>query len=199
MTAASATAAPAATLNTWDVYWGLRVAECPCDVHFVEWLEDNAIKGKTIYHMGSGGHHYVGIRCAEPELDNRVLSITASTPEYEAFIKLAKEQPALLHHYTCYFGDIYTSHRDLLPDFDVVTLFHACEFRNEKNDAYGALTDLEVMQLYVDKLKPGGHILFYTGSFAYEPTRPLLTQLEKTRSVENLGLFKTLQVYRKKS
>ncbi len=138
----------AAVMNTWDVYWGLRVSECPCDVHFVEWLEENGVSGKTIYHMGSGGHHYVGVRCAEPELDNRVLSITASTPEYEAFIKLAKEQPALLHHYTCYFGDIYTSHADLLPTFDVVTLFHACEFRNEKNDAYGALTDLQVMELF---------------------------------------------------
>ncbi len=67
-------------LNTWDVYWGLRVSECPCDVHFVEWLEENGVTGRTIYHMGSGGHHYVGVRCAEPELDNRVLSITASTP-----------------------------------------------------------------------------------------------------------------------
>ncbi len=125
-------------------------------MHFVEWLEENGVTGRTIYHMGSGGHHYVGVRCAEPELDNRVMSITASTPEYEAFIKLAKEQPALLHHYTCYFGDIYTSHADLLPPFDVVTLFHACEFRNEKNDAYGALTDLEVMELFVDKLSPAG-------------------------------------------
>lgn len=188
----------AAVLNTWDVYWGLRVAECPCDVHFVEWLEDNAIQGKTIYHMGSGGHHYVGIRCAEPELNNAVLSITASTPEYEAFVKLAKEQPALLHHYSCYFGDIYTSNPKLLPEFDVVTLFHACEFRNEKNDAYGALTDLEVMELFVDKLNSGGHILFYTGSFAFEPARPLIAKLEQSRAVEKIGLFKTLLVYRKK-
>lgn len=188
----------AAVMNTWDVYWGLRVAECPCDVHFVEWLEDNEVRGKTIYHMGSGGHHYVGIRCAEPALDNAVLSITASTPEYEAFIKLAKEQPALLHHYSCYFGDIYTSNPTLLPEFDVVTLFHACEFRNEKNDAYGALTDLQVMEMFVDRLRPGGHILFYTGSFAFEPARPLIEKLETTRPVEKVGLFKTLLVYRKK-
>lgn len=191
--------ATAAALNTWDVYWGLRVAECPCDVHFVEWLEENAVRDSTIFHFGSGGHHYVGIRCAEPELNNSVLAITASTPEYEAFIKLVKEQPALTHHYSCYFGDIYTSNRKLLPTFDVVTLFHSCEFRNEKNDAYGALTDLEVMELFVDQLKPGGHLLFYTGSFAFEPTRPLIEKLETTRAVEKIGLFKTLLVYRKRA
>lgn len=182
-------------LNDWDGFWGLRVAECPCDVHFVEWLEENAVTGKSIFHFGSGGHHYVGIRCAEPELDNAVLSINASVPDYDAFMKLAKEQPALLHHYTCYFGDIYTTNPKLLPDFDVVTLFHSCEFRSEKNDAYGAKTDLEVMQLFVDKLHVGGHVLFYTGSFAFEAAKPVIAALETTRAIERVGLFKTLLIY----
>lgn len=185
-------------LNDWDGFWGLRVAECPCDVHFVEWLEENAITGKTIFHFGSGGHHYVGIRCAEPELNNAVLSINASTPDYDAFMKLAKEQPRLLHHYTCYFGDIYTSNAKLLPSFDVVTLFHSCEFRSEKNDAYGAKTDLEVMELFVDKLPVGGHVLFYTGSFAFAAAEKVIAELEKSRRIEKLGLFKTLLVYHKK-
>jgi hypothetical protein len=184
-------------LNDWDGFWGLRVAECPCDVHFVEWLEENAITGKTIFHFGSGGHHYVGIRCAEPELDNAVLSINASTPDYDAFMKLAKDQPALLHHYTCYFGDIYTTNPRLLPVFDVVTLFHSCEFRSEKNDAYGAKTDLEVMQLFVDKLVVGGHVLFYTGSFAYAQAESVIAELEASRPVVEVGHFKTLRVYRK--
>jgi hypothetical protein len=117
---------------------------------------------------------------------------------YDAFMKLAKDQPALLHHYTCYFGDIYTTNPRLLPTFDVVTLFHSCEFRSEKNDAYGAKTDLEVMQLFVDKLTPGGHVLFYTGSFAFDAARPVIAELERTREVERVGLFKTLLVYRKK-
>ncbi|MGL4975800.1 MAG: hypothetical protein ACRC56_10930 [Bosea sp. (in: a-proteobacteria)] len=184
-------------LNTWDVFWGLRIEQCPCDVHFVEWLEENAITNKTIYHFGSGGHHYVGIRCAEPELNNPVLSITASTPEYESWIKLAKDQPELTKMYSCYFGDIYTSNARLLPRFDVVTLFHSCEFRNEKNDAYGALTDLEVMQLFTDQTEVGGYILFYTGSFAFASAEPIIAEWAKTRGVEKVGLFKTLLVYRK--
>ncbi len=184
-------------LNTWEVFWGLRIEQCPCDVHFVEWLEENRVTGKVIYHFGSGGHHYVGIRCAEPEFNNPVLSITASPQEYEAWIKLAKDEPELTKLYSCYFGDIYTSNARLLPRFDVVTLFHSCEFRSEKNDAYGALTDLEVMQLFTDQTEVGGHILFYTGSFAFEAAKPIIAQWEKTRGVTRIGEFKTLLVYQK--
>jgi hypothetical protein len=191
------TTADKTTMNIWDVFWGLRIAECPCDVHFVEWLEEQKLTGKTIYHFGSGGHHYVGIRCAEPELGNAVLSITASPPEYEAFIKLVTDHPALTKTYSCYFGDIYTSNGSLLPRFDIVTLFHSCEFRSDKNDAYGALTDREVMDLFADQTSDGGYILFYTGSFAFEAARPIIAEWEKRPDVEKVGLFKTLLVYRK--
>jgi hypothetical protein len=184
-------------LNTWEAFWGLRVEQCPCDVHFVEWLEANRITGKTIYHFGSGGHHYVGIRCAEPEFDNAVLSITASPQEYEAWIKLAKDEPTLTKTYSCYFGDIYTSNPKLLPKFDVVTLFHVCEFRSEKNDVYGALTDLEMVELFTDQTVRGGYILFYTGSFAFEPAKAVIAAWEASRRVERIGEFKTLLVYRK--
>ena len=56
-------------MNIWDVNWFLDEKQCPCDVHFVEWLEEQGQTGKRIYHFGTGGHHYVGIRCAEPEFD----------------------------------------------------------------------------------------------------------------------------------
>ena len=112
-------------LNIWDVYWGLRVEQCPCDVHFVEWLEEQGLTGKRIYHFGTGGHHYIGIRCAEPELDCTVLGITASPKEYEAFVKLAIDNPTITKTYSAYFGDIYTSNARLLPRFDIVTLFHS--------------------------------------------------------------------------
>jgi hypothetical protein len=54
------------------------------------------------------------------------------------------------------------------------------------------------MQLFVDKLSPGGHVLFYTGSFAFDAAKPVIAELERTREVERIGLFKTLLVYRKK-
>lgn len=184
-------------LHIWDVYWGLRVEQCPCDVHFVEWLEEQGLTNRRIYHFGTGGHHYIGIRCNEPELNNTVLGITASPKEYDAFVKLAIDNPELTKTYSAYFGDIYTSNAKLLPRFDIVTLFHSCEFRSEKNDAYGALTDLEVMKLLAGRTKPGGHILFYTGSFAYETARPIIAEWAKSRPVEEVGAFKTLRIFRK--
>jgi hypothetical protein len=184
-------------MNIWDVYWGLRVEQCPCDVHFVEWLEETGITGQRIYHFGTGGHHYVGIRCAEPELDCTVLGITASPKEYDAFVKLAIDNPALTKHYSAYFGDIYTSNARLLPRFDIVTLFHASEFRSEANDEYGALTDREVMDLFTRQTDAGGHLLFYTGSFAYRTAEPIIAEWAAANPVEELAPFKTLRVFRK--
>lgn len=187
----------AVTMNIWDHYWGLRVEQCPCDVHFVEWLEEQGFSGKRIFHFGTGGHHYVGIRCAEPALDCTVLGITASPKEYEAFIKLAVANPALTKHYSAYFGDIYTSNARLLPRFDIVTLFHASEFRTEANDAYGALTDLEVMELFTERTDAGGHILFYKGSYAYPTAEPFIAEWAKSAPVEEVEGYKTLRIFRK--
>lgn len=187
----------AARMNIWDAYWGLEVEQCPCDIHFVEWLEAQGIKDQRIYHFGTGGHHYVGIRCAEPALNCTVLGITAAPKEYASFIELLTEKPTLSKTYSAYFGDIYTSNARLLPRFDVVTLFHSCEFRQEANDAYGALTDLEVMQLFTDQTEVGGHILFYTGSFAYEPAAKVIESWRTSRAVEEVDAFKTLRVFRK--
>ncbi|PZU94353.1 MAG: hypothetical protein DI527_03580 [Chelatococcus sp.] len=184
-------------MNIWDHYWGLRVEQCPCDVHFVEWLEEQGFSGKRIFHFGTGGHHYVGIRCAEPALDCTVLGITASPKEYDAFIKLAVANPALTKHYSAYFGDIYTSNAKLLPRFDIVTLFHASEFRTEANDAYGALTDLEVMELFTERTDAGGHILFYKGSYAYPTAEPFIAEWAKSAPVEEVEGYKTLRIFRK--
>lgn len=187
----------AAKMNIWDAYWGLRIEQCPCDVHFVEWLEQEKLTGKRIYHFGTGGHHYVGIRCAEPEIACTVLGITASPQEYESFIKLATENPTLSKTYSAYFGDIYTSNARLLPRFDIVTLFHTGEFRSEANDAYGALTDREVIDLFTAQTDAGGYILFYTGSYAYDIAERNIVDWVKTSPVEEVAAFKTLRIFRK--
>jgi hypothetical protein len=193
----AATSAAAAPMNIWDVYWGLRVDQCPCDVHFVEWLEELGLTDRRIYHFGSGGHHYVGIRCAEPELNCTVLSITASPKEYDAFVKLATGNPTITKTYSAYFGDIYTTNARLLPRFDIVTLFHSCEFRTEANDAYGALTDREVIDLFTQQTDAGGYLLFYTGSFAYATAEPIIADWAKSAPVEEVAAFKTLRVFQK--
>jgi hypothetical protein len=185
------------TMHYWDAYWGLRIQECPCDVHFVEWLRETGVRDAAIYHFGSGGHHIVGMECAKDGHGNVVLSITAAPQEYDDYVKMLIENPEVSKSYICYFGDIYTVNRKLLPTFDVVTLFHLCEFRSEKNDAYGAKTDLEVALELARNLKTGGHMLFYTGSFAWASAKPKVAELVAMGVIEPAGTSKTLDVYKR--
>ena len=193
----------AAKLVFWDESWDLREKECPCDVHFIEWLDREKITGRAIYHFGTGNHHHVGIECARESRRNSVLGITAAPQEYQKYIELAIARPEVLRTYNAVFGDIYLVNPKLLPVFDVVTLFHLCEFRGERTDAYGGATDLDVANLLTDKTRPGGHILFFTSSFAFAWDGPMSAKKviaiwEKERPVERVGEYKSLLVYRKK-
>jgi hypothetical protein len=184
-------------LHFWNESWDLDVKQCPCDVHFIEWLREKTITDATIFHFGTGNHHHVGIQTATDGSNNAVLGITASPQEYESYVKLSIEHPTVTRLYKAYFGDIYQLDARLLPTFDVVTLFHLCEFRSEANDVYGALTDLEMASLLVDKMPAGGWLLFYTGSFRFDRAKPVIAELEKIRPIERIGEYKTLLVYRK--
>ena len=186
-------------LHYWNESWALDVKVCPCDAHFVEFLEDRGIRGASIFHFGTGSHHLVGIRTAESGRDNAVLGITASPGEYQSYVELAIARPEVTRTYKAFFGDIYQLDARLLPDFDVVTLFHLCEFRTEKNDAYGALGDLAMASLLVDRMKPGGWLLFYTGSMAYDRAKPVIERLQQIRPLEAAGTFKTLRLLRKRA
>jgi hypothetical protein len=107
--------------------------------------------------------------------------------------------PRLGHTYKAYFGDIYQLDARLLPRFDYVSLFHVGEFRTPDNDAYGALTDLEMTLMLADKLNAGGEILFYSGSFAYDKAEAVGKELCKQRPFEPAGEFKSLRIFRKRA
>ena len=78
-----------------------------------------------IFHFGSGAHHVVGT--TQASLGNQTLSITASSEEHQQYVRLVTAQPRLARHYVRHFGDIYLTNAALLPEFDVVTMFHLCE------------------------------------------------------------------------
>lgn len=184
-------------LNIWDVNWFLDETQCPCDVHFLEYLEQEKTTGATIFHFGTGGHHVVGIRTAENGSDNAVLGITASPQEYNDYVKLVIARPEVGRIYKAVFGDIYQLDARLLPEFDFVTLFHTGEFRTEKNDEYGALTDLEVAELLLGKLRAGGRMLFFSGSFAYDKAEAVAAELVGRKLIQAAPDYKTLKIYRK--
>jgi hypothetical protein len=190
-------AGPGAKMHFWDAYWDLRTGECPCDVHFVAWLKARGIRGASIFHFGTGGHHHVGIETARDGSNNAVLGITAAPQEYDSYVKLAIETPEVARAYKVFFGDIYQLDARLLPTFDIVTLFHLGEFRTEKNDAYGALTDLEVATLLFDRLNPGGRILTYTGSYAFDVAERDMAALATIRPIKLEESYEKLLVFRR--
>jgi len=186
-------------MNFWDAKWDLDEAQCPCDIHFNEWIETNKITGKTIYHFGTGTHHIVGLTQAANGSNNVVFAITASTVEYDTYIKLALERPQVVKNYLAYFGDVYLTNPRLLPEIDVATMFHAGEFigANTTSAEYGGMDDLGVTCVLLDRMRPGGHVLFYTGSFAFDKAEAIVATLEREGKLERAGTFKSLLVCRK--
>ncbi len=184
-------------LHYWDQSWDLRIAECPCDMHFLEWLEENKVRDRSIFHFGTGSHHIVGLKTSEDGSNNAVFGITASPAEYDAYIKMLIAKPKLGFTYLAYFGDIYQLERRLLPQFDIVTLFHVGEFRSEKNDSYSALTDLDMTRVLVDRMTAGGHMLFYAGSYAYDVAERTFGALLNDGTLAAAGAYKTLRIFKK--
>jgi hypothetical protein len=186
-------------MNYWDAKWDLDEAQCPCDVQFNEWIDEQKLTGKTIYHFGTGTHHVIGRHQAEK--GNIVLAITASIEEYESYIKLATDTPTVSKAYLAYFGDIYLTNARLLPSLDIATMFHAGEYigANTTTPEYGGVDDLGVARILHSRMRPGGHFLFYTGSFAFDKAEALAKVLEQEGKLERVGAFKTLLVCRKTS
>lgn len=184
-------------LQIWDVNWYLDVEQCPCDVHFMDWVEETGIRDATIFHFGTGGHHHVGLRNHARGAPNNILGITASPDEHKEFIKLAIENPELSRSYLTRFGDIYLLNPRLLPRIDIATLFHLHEFRGDSQDAYGGLTDRQVTEVLLDVMPEGGKVVLYSGSFAADQAIATADALCKDGRLVREGEYKSLIVYRK--
>jgi hypothetical protein len=186
-------------LNYWKAAWSLDEAQCPCDLHFLEYLEQKQADGAVIFHFGTGNHHIVGRTLHAAGRNCAVLGITASPKEYDAYVALLIANPGLGRTYKAYFGDIYQIDPRLLPELDYAALFHVGEFRTAENDSYGALTDLEMTVTLADKIRPGGEVLFYKGSFAYDKAQAVAEQLVKVRPFATRGDYRSLAIFGKRA
>ena len=182
-------------LQIWDVNWYLDEAQCPCDVHFTDWLEQEAVRNRTIFHFGTGGHHHVGLRNFANGAPNTIFGITASPAEHEAFVKLAIEHATLSRDYMAWFGDIYLLNARLLPRIDIATLFHLCEFRGDSQDAYGGLTDAEVVDTLLSVMPTGGQIVLFGTSFAFAPAEKIAEALAAAGKLTRGITYKSLVFY----
>ena len=181
---------------------------CPCDLHFVQYLESKRLEGKMIFHFGTGDHHLVGTDNHERGNPNKILAITASyqpdtggSGEHESYIEFIVNNPVAANYYKVLFADIYTLSPRMLPNFDIVTLFHLCEFYNEEKSVYARLDDRMLLEMFLAKLTPGGKILFYTKSSAYvEKGRKAARLIDEFLSTGRMGVedeYETLVICRK--
>ena len=64
-------------------------------------------------------------------------------------------------------------------------------------DSDGGVDDAQLLDMLTAKTRPGGHILFFTGSFAFPSADKIIAKWEKSGRVKRVGAFKTLLVFRK--
>jgi hypothetical protein len=182
-------------LNYWDWSWPLLTETCPCDIHFLEYLQANGIKDKVIFHFGTGEHHILGKKNLEAGETNEILAITASPAEYYKYIEFIIDNPSAARTYKVFFGDIYTLTPRIMPTFDLVTLFHLCEFYDEERSAYAQLDDSSLLDLFLSKLNSGGKIFFYQKSSHFAHARPIIEGFVEQGKMRLVDEHKTLLVY----
>ena len=175
--------------------WPLLPQECPCDVDFCEYLVERDIRGKAIFHFGTGGHHRVGLHNQTRELANDILGLTISPAEHQGYLRRIIRNPALARHYKVLFADLYSLSDACLPCFDIVTLFHLCEFA-DPGSAARRIDDAGALELLRSKLRPDGLLLLYPGSHAFKRVAPLVEPAVAAGRLVFLEQYRNLLIYR---
>jgi SAM-dependent methyltransferase len=180
-------------LNEYRKFYEFSPGECPCDFHFAEYMKKN-LRKKNIFHYGTGGHHYIGLKNSMLDEPNDISGITLQQQEYQSYINLLKQNPMLTKHYKVSFVDFYTLSESFLPKFDIVNLFHLCEYYVEGMPYY-TLNDRTALSLFARLLKKNGTIFFYRKSSAFSRVRKIIDDidfLEKSVEYESLLGYKAV-------
>jgi hypothetical protein len=173
--------------------WPLWARMCPCDLHFCDYLQERNVRSRSIFHLGTGGHHLVGLRNRFDDMGNVILGVTVSPDEIKRYVKLVVRDPVLGHNYKVLFADVRDLRAASLPDFDLVTLFHLCEFGSTRGSAH-LLTDQGVLSLFTSKLRPGGLLALYRESIGYSRLRPIIAAAMAAGTLKHLEDYKSLQI-----
>lgn len=177
--------------------WPASFDTCPPDDDFGKWLAEADVRDRTIFHFGTGAHHRLGQVAAW--LGNRTLGLTASREEMDAYESLVIDNPALARNYQVLFGDIYLLNPMLLPDLDIATVFHLCEFTDPRRSApdYGGCSDTEVCERLRSRLRPGGWLVAYPGSMAWNRAAPIFEDFVARGRLLAPSHFRSLALYQK--
>ena len=181
----------------WNDAWELDETLCACDIHFIEWLRRKDIRNSSIFHMGTGAHHTVGIEVSNDEKNNMLTAVTACPEEYVRYMNYCIDHPKLAWSYKPIFTDIYCLDERQIPPLDVASLFHIGEFSNEIRGEGPGLTDLQVLEIVFSKIKPGGFLLLYANSIGFPKIQEQIEQWSKDRKIYRESDHFSIVVYRK--
>ncbi len=177
--------------------WKLDRQSCPCDCQLVEYLQQAKIQNQHIFHFGTGSHHIVGRANHQLAQPNQIMAITASHPEHTAYVKLVLQERGMDKHYKVLFGDIYTLDARNLPMFDVISLFHLCEFYLPDQAEFVHHDDRSLLDLFIAKLNPGGKVIFYDRSNDWPAAKLLIEALEARHEIVPVETYQNLRIYRR--
>lgn len=170
---------------TYPQGWKWQPDKCPCDQDFIEWVKNEMLFGFSILHMGTGLHHRVGIELIGGEC--YTLGLTISPDEVLSYIELVSNNPAIQYNYSVLFTDIHRINEEILPKFELITLFHLGEIV----DNTSMYRENFVIDQMAGKLNPFGRILAYTNSAAH--IIPLFDE-----ALELVEEYKSLRIYKPK-
>jgi hypothetical protein len=151
-----------------------------------------------VFHFGTGGHHVVGTRNHIEGWQNEIFGLTLAPSEHARYVRRVIRDPAFGRHYKVLFGDIYSICGAGLPAFDLVSLFHLCEFGDPAST--GRRHDDEgVLRVFCSRLNPGGQLLLYRGSFGFASVHPLVARAVDEGLLSFVEDYKSLSIYRQVS
>lgn len=174
--------------------WGFNPSLCPCDAHFIEYLDGRQVRDPRIFHFGTGAHHMVGL-WAHRRAAGSVLGVTSSVKEHEAYATLVLADTALAKRYQVLFSDIYVLRAVLLPMFDCVTLFHLGEFTPSTGDREDP--DASLVDLMLSRLVKGGRMMFYKGSFGWNRSKAIIDARVASGQLRHVEIYRSLLIYEK--
>lgn len=184
-------------LFDWNIEWPLDLDVCPCDQHFLDWLEEKNFNDKVIFHMGTGAHHLIGKTLAKSDKNFLVHAITAAPSEHKEYVNALINDPQIGFSYKPFMGDIYQLDPRQYHSLDIVNLFHLCEFSNEICKYGPGLTDIEVVKLLLNSMNDSGFILTYMNSFGFEKAKVIFETLANDGIIKHYEDYKTLKVWTK--
>ena len=166
-----------------------------------------------VFHMGTGGHHLLGLanRRRPKDLRHSVYAVTASPEEYSASMALCIDDGELGQHYHVWFGDAYNLRPEFVPDaLDVVALPHLGEYytvvghpepgiaapgMNTDRSLYALNDDRSLLAMLVGKMAPGGRVLLHNLTSGWRTAHALVAELTDAGALVAVGNDGVVDVY----